>query len=287
MKKLIPAILLLLILSSFSLAQGMMSEIEAINSDLEGKEIPSPLDKLFSDERVNIYFDVGEEEDVAMGLITSNGMFSSLKAGELEDPSLNVYIAADVVSEIETADNPGEVFQAALKDGRISYEAVGFFNKIKFAAVNLVTKIGSWFAGDDDVEEEPVEEATEEVEEVTEDETETETEETEEVIEEVEEEIIEEVVEEALPETHIIEMIDDGFSLNGTLSIEVGETVEWKNVRTGNFNKAMIIGTGSCGQVKSDFFEPGESFSKTFDKELTCTIVDGVYTTQTMKLEVK
>ena len=153
-KKIIPVVLFLLLFSSLAFAENMGAEMEALNADLEGQVIPSPLDKLFSDERINIYFSMGTDEDVIMGLITSNNKFSSLSSGELEDPSLNVYVAEDVMAKIESSDNPGKVLQTALKDGRIRYEAIGFFNKIKFAAINVMITVGGWFSGEEEIVEE-------------------------------------------------------------------------------------------------------------------------------------
>ena len=60
-----------------------------------------------------------------------------------------------------------------------------------------------------------------------------------------------------------------------------------KAIRSGSLKKAMIIGTQDCSKIKSKFFEPGESFSWNFEEVLSCTIVDGVYTTKTMKLKVE
>ncbi len=296
MKKFIPVVLFLLLFSSLAFAESTGTEMKALNADLEGQAIPSPLDKLFSDERINIYFSMGTDEDLVMGLITSNSKFSSLSAGELEDPSLNVYVAEDVMAEIENSDNPGEVLQTALKDGKIRYEAIGFFNKIKFAAIKLMITVGNWFS--DETEVEPaVEEELKENEEGLAGVQETEEQETpgaeiestvpveEEINDEVEE-VMEEIVEEET-KTHIIKLNNDGFDQIGTLTIKVGETIEWKNIRTGNLKKAMIIGTQGCSDIKSNFFDPGESFSWIFEEALSCTIVDGVYTTETMKLEVE
>jgi hypothetical protein len=289
MKKFIPVVLILLLFSSLAFAESLGSEMEALNADLEGQVIPAPLDKLFSDERINVHFSMEDDTEVVMGLITSNGKFSSLTQGELEDSSLNVYVAKDVMAEIDSSENPGEVLQSALKDGRIRYEAVGFFNKIKFAAINAMIKVGGWFSGESEPEElEEVVEVEEEIVEVETKKTE-EVQETEEpvVAEEEETEEIEEVEVEEEAKTHIVKLTNDGFDQIGTLKINVGETVEWSNVRTGSLKKAMIIGTQACSKAKSTFFEPGESFSWTFEEPVTCLIVDGVYTTETMKLEVK
>lgn len=90
-------------------------------------------------------------------------------------------------------------------------------------------------------------------------------------------------------QTHVINLIDGGFEGNGTtLAIKAGDTVIWQNVREAvQFNKAMIIGTQKCSKIKSQIFSPGEIFKWTFTEPMTCLIVDGIYTTQTMKIVVE
>jgi plastocyanin len=86
--------------------------------------------------------------------------------------------------------------------------------------------------------------------------------------------------------THIVMMTADGFGPD-KLHIKVGDTVVWKNVRSGTINKAMIIGVRECSKVRSGFFKPGESFSWTFDEPVTCTIADGIMTTKESKIFVE
>lgn len=90
-------------------------------------------------------------------------------------------------------------------------------------------------------------------------------------------------------ETHYVDMIDGGFEKDkAVITIKVGDTVVWQNVREAvQFNKAMIIGTQKCSKVKSEVFVPGDSFKWTFMEPMTCTIVDGIYTTQSMKVIVE
>lgn len=104
------------------------------------------------------------------------------------------------------------------------------------------------------------------------------------VIAEVEEQA--EQDEESVTNTHIVKMTADGFSPD-KLYIKAGDTVTWKNTRSGTINKAMIIGVRECSKVRSSFFNPGESFSWTFDKPVTCTIADGVMTTTESRIFVE
>lgn len=87
------------------------------------------------------------------------------------------------------------------------------------------------------------------------------------------------------PETHTIEMNDEGFS-TGELTIKAGDTIVWQNVRQGRMKGAMVIGMRECRDAKSGLFNPGESFSWTFKEAGICTIVDGIYTEEEMKIVV-
>ena len=255
--------LFVIMILAFSIAGSTLdSEIEQLNTELSGKEIPSPINKILGDERVNLHFELSDGDNVILGMITEKNMFSSLKIGELDNPSLNVYTTEEVIKSLESSENPFLTFQIALQEGKIRYEPVGIINKIKFGLIiPLLSKISSWFTSDktEKVEEKPIEKEI----------------------------VVEKVVEEPKTKTHIVEMINDGFSVNGTLSVEIGDTVTWNNVRSGTFKKAMVLGAQKCSQIKSGFLEPGESFSWTFDTVETCTFVDGVLTTQSMKVEVK
>jgi len=81
-------------------------------------------------------------------------------------------------------------------------------------------------------------------------------------------------------------LIDGGFDIS-ELTINVGDTVEWINVRDGRMDKALIVGVQRCSRVKSSIYHSGESFSYTFAEPGTCVIVDGIFTTQLMKVIVE
>lgn len=87
--------------------------------------------------------------------------------------------------------------------------------------------------------------------------------------------------------THTVNVKTDGFDPK-ELTIKVGETIVWKNVRTGRYDKAFIIGTlGVCRTMKSTIYGPGEEFSYTFNEAGKCTYTDGVYTTLTGKITIE
>jgi len=84
---------------------------------------------------------------------------------------------------------------------------------------------------------------------------------------------------------HMVELTTTGFD-EKEIDVKVGDTVKWSNVRENGVQKAMLIGMRECADVKSEVFENGESFSWTFTESMTCTIVDGIYTTKSMKVIV-
>ncbi len=89
-----------------------------------------------------------------------------------------------------------------------------------------------------------------------------------------------------LETAHTVEVQDDGFEPD-ELTIAVGDTVVFKNIRDDKFTQAYIIGAqGVCKSMSSKeafppkgFFDPGEEFSYTFEEAGECTYVDAVLTT--------
>jgi len=100
----------------------------------------------------------------------------------------------------------------------------------------------------------------------------------------VPEEVLQPPVELGPQSTYVI-LDGVGFGVK-EVKIKVGETVAWKNEREGRQQRAMVLGTQWCAFVKSGFFNPGEVYRVTFNKAGTCTVVDGMYTTELMKVIV-
>lgn len=87
-------------------------------------------------------------------------------------------------------------------------------------------------------------------------------------------------------ETHTVNLVDGGFEVP-EVTIKAGDTIVWQNVREKQPNKALIVGVYPCTKVKSTMFLPGDSFQWKFEEPLRCTIVDGIFTTQAMKVRVE
>jgi hypothetical protein len=94
-----------------------------------------------------------------------------------------------------------------------------------------------------------------------------------------------EVEEPTGPRTYLVELVNGGFGVS-TLEIKTGDTVKWRNARSGQYKIALIIGNRECREVKSKLFRAGESYNATFTEPMTCWISDGIFTTQAMNVVV-
>ncbi len=251
--------------------------------DVEGQKLPGPVSALFNNQNINIELTLADGSATTYGIVTKSSKVQTAQVGALDKPTLIVKTTEATVTKIQDSDNQLATLQASLKDGSISYTAVGFVNKVKFGMSSFFVKIASLFSSkkestvlEDTADEEKKEDFVEPVEETVEDVEKTkdeEVEDTETGDEEVE--VIEDTEDLSNP---TVEITKKGFDPK-ELTVKVGETVTWKNVRSGSLNKAMIIGTGGCIGAKSKLLFPEETYSYKFDRAMRCTIVDGFTTT--------
>ena len=173
----------------------------------------------------------------------------------------------------------------------------------KIIAISVILSLFLLGCSTEVVEEEPtVEEQIDEVQAVVEEaieETETEP-----IVEEiqVDESIIEEPVVKANTEelldgtttkpetttgtTHLVEVNLKGFD-PATITIKAGDTIQWENVRSGNLNKVLIVGSSPCTKSRSAILMPGETYSWTFEEPVKCVFTDAIAITQLMKVIVE
>ena len=144
MPKKILFMLMLLILSTSAFAS--LEEIEAETAEAQGKVIPGPLDRIFGNEHINIYVTLDNNEEIIIGVITENKIIKSINISKLANPSLNVYTNETTVTEILNAEARVPLIQQALKEKKIRYKGVGFFNKLKFAFTGTVYKVVTFFS---------------------------------------------------------------------------------------------------------------------------------------------
>ncbi len=282
--------LVLLLVVPFVAADYAALITEAGNS-VVGMEIPQQARSIVANQRVNIYLD-----DLVFGVVTSETTVASFQQGALESPTLDAKTTLTKVKEIAISSSPSASAKQALDDSNIDLKAYGFMNKMKLMAAKMILKFSGssvvpvprnvteadcksnkliqLFADEcvlPVIPVQPTEPATPAANvEISEEAaaTEDQPEET-----------------PATPEKQVVELVDDGFGV-AEISIKVGESVEFKNVRAGRYTTAMVLGTKQCAKIKSGLLESGESFTATFDTVGECVFVDGVLTTKTMKVVV-
>ncbi|MFH1683105.1 MAG: hypothetical protein ABIA37_04880, partial [Candidatus Woesearchaeota archaeon] len=111
--------------------------------------------------------------------------------------------------------------------------------------------------------------------------------ETEEIEENVTEEIIEEI-EMVRPDTYYVNMTYREFEPK-TLNLQTGDTVIWQNLRGERAPlNAMVVGARNpYTNIRSDYLEPGQTYSWTFNTPGMFIIVDGVITTMEQRIFVE
>ncbi|MFA6462286.1 MAG: hypothetical protein WCV90_08545 [Candidatus Woesearchaeota archaeon] len=288
-------IIMSLLLSSLAVAD-FSTDVTTFSNDLTGKELTGVAGSMLKNERVNVYIKEGEKT-WTLGLVTESRKVVSLKEEELTNPTLKVFSDMETVTSIQNSATPADDLKKALEDGKITYEAVGFFNKIKFGFSNFFVKM--FGSSKEDKKELKNETKEDKKEPVKEKETKTEekpvekvenktTEENEPKVGEEKKTDLEPVVDTPVDtaKTYTVNLEAKGFD-PVTLKIKKGDTVEWKVTRNGNLHQAMILGTQNCVGVKSKILTTGESYKWKFDTATTCTVVDGITTTQTSKITVE
>ena len=138
----------MILLVPLALAQDLSEIVQEIDSEIQGNEIPSPIDKIFGDERINIHIDTGDET-IVLALITQDAKVEGLSQHEVEDPSLNAYTTEKTIVTIMESNDPLASLTYALDNKDITYEAVGVVNKFKFFFVNIFIKITGSMSSDE------------------------------------------------------------------------------------------------------------------------------------------
>ena len=146
--KIIKAALVLvfaLILSSASAETVLLSDSSDLFSEMKTiamkyaenlEDIPFAT-SIASNERINLNVSM-DEEDLLISIIVTDGTITIFEKGSMEDANMNVYTDESTVREILDAENPVSSAQAALKDGRVKMEGVGFVNSIKISIANIL-----------------------------------------------------------------------------------------------------------------------------------------------------
>ncbi len=275
--------------------QDLVLQLNALLETNQGHTISGFSAKLLANQNIQVHIQIEDAQEILVGMVTTGTAYTSLTLGELADPTIDVYVAKEVFLEWAQATAQEKFFQAALKEKKITYRAHGLFNKIRlFFLVQLtLPKVESEAPENitqNEVQENvtqnrstsplsPTSEAVENVSVVVED--------TEVVIPEQNISAVPKTIPaEPTAKSHTVLLIGGGFEIR-EVRIKAGDTVIWKNEREGRYSKALVLGTKACAKLKSSFFGPGELFRWKFEAPGECVVVDGIYTTQTMKVIVE
>lgn len=258
--------------------------VHELGGKLQGQELPKPVARFLGDEHINILLTTANKEEVTIGIVAKSGVIENVALAEVKDPTLLIYASEEIVTSMAYAKQPIPLLQKALQEGTIRLEGVGFKNKVKWFFVPLLAKGGNLLGFSPEVEEvvvpAPEMDKSDEKKPAPGD-VKNDAAKTEPVKKESKEESSQG------PQEHTVLLVEGGFEVP-SITIKAGDSVVWPNERAGQrFEKALIVGTKSCAKLKSPLYYPGNSFHWTFDKPQTCMIVDGIYTTQTMKVIVE
>ena len=101
--------------------------------------MPGPLKSLLGNERINVYF----EGEYIVGVVMAKGKIDTIQSSEVENPTLKVTILDQAI-----IDNSNDSFDigTALKNKDITYQGVGFYNKMKFSSLGFIAKVALKFS---------------------------------------------------------------------------------------------------------------------------------------------
>lgn len=288
------AVILILISSVLSENSPVQNFVVQQSDQLKGRIIPEPFGSLFNNEKINFHLKLNNGKELIFGVDIIDKKLNKVQAGEFTNPSLRVFVDESTLIQLQTSKNPLPDLKKAYDDGKISYKGVGVYNKLKFTILSTFMKVSPLFTKL--TKKEVPQNATIKIEEKTAEtklnattgaaENKTTS------VEAPKVEVKEENKTKTLPpipsgpQIYIVNQTNSGFDTM-SISIKAGDTIIWKNIRSRNPEKAMIIGTQLCTKIRSGVYLPGDSFQWTFDNPGTCTVVDGIYTTQLMNVVVK
>ncbi len=106
-----------------------------------GQELPKPLAAIMGNERIQCIVSMNDGGDFLMFVVTKEGKVESVDVNEGTDPTLKVFSSQATIEKIIISDDQAN----ALDSEEIRYEAVGFFNSIKFGALSIIAKIMGLF----------------------------------------------------------------------------------------------------------------------------------------------
>ncbi len=102
---------------------------QAYNESLGG--FPDNYKSLIGDNRIAIRI-IGENNTMtSLGLVTKNGELVEAADGSLNNPTIEISVKENVITELQRAENPVDVFNKALDNKDVSVKGNGFLNQLK------------------------------------------------------------------------------------------------------------------------------------------------------------
>ncbi len=142
------AVFLIMLVSVFAESGFVQAWGESL-TELEGKTLPGALGTLFGNEQINFHIKLDNSNEAVFGMVMENKVVKSVTSSGVAKPTLNVYASEAVIQEIVSSASPPTALLNALKEEKITYKAVGFFNKIKFAFLSVFSNIAALFASEE------------------------------------------------------------------------------------------------------------------------------------------
>ncbi len=94
-------------------------------------DFPDNYKSLIGDNRIAIRI-IGEDNTMtALGLVTKNGELVEASDGNLTNPTIEINVKENVITELQEAADPADAFNKALDNKDVSVKGNGFINQLK------------------------------------------------------------------------------------------------------------------------------------------------------------
>lgn len=278
---------------------NLETEIMNVQDQAVGQVLVGPLAKLFGNEKINVHLSSssssnGESngKELVIGIITEDKKIKALGLNPVKEPTLDIFIDEKTAAKILVSKNPLPLLQKALGEKKITYKANGFFHKMKLGLLGMFVDVlkGADVGENEEFEVEIVHSQPKAAEEkaVKEGQEKAATKPGEKKDQEEKKDTLTGNAVAEVKSTGsalTVEMNNNGFAPE-VITIKKGETIQFKNTRTGN-RLSQLIGTQACRVIKSSKLLSGDTFDWKFDTPLKCFFTDAYMTTKTVKVVVE
>ncbi|MCJ7478690.1 MAG: hypothetical protein MUP63_00740 [Candidatus Nanohaloarchaeota archaeon QJJ-7] len=118
--------------------QNIEEYSEVYNKNIES--VPSPLKRLVSGERINLYIET-DEGNRSLGAVMDDAKVDRLEEGGLESPSLEIYTGINTTEKILGSSNVSQTALDAYNAGEIRYRTDELGTRIKMALVTFFSGV--------------------------------------------------------------------------------------------------------------------------------------------------